>query len=428
MTDAPSATFDGLSALVASAELSCCELDETATVLHRWLGEHYAHEAIAITTNASGTPVSRWTSPAFELPPGFDWSSATVQDDLGRPVVIAGGDAASANATIVVVLTAAGARPCAWCEDALHGLARVLAGRIGCPSTGGDTDQVARAHAVAGERDRVTHELTDGFAQHLHGIVGALRAAGGSPHARMHAAAGVASRALVELREPRRPVWGQARRVDEAFGALERDLGDLARAAGIAFEPDLAGPHEQHLPDAVLDAACWITRAAMLNVVEHAGAARARIEWHLDADALVLAVADDGRGFDAEREAGEGIDAMRWRTETLDGTLDVESAPGWGTRVEARLGLLIDNGVQADESSSALVRTLGDRELDVLRLMALGHRNRDIAAELFLSQHTVKFHVGRIFEKLGVSTRAEAAAVAFAAGIDSRQPPAAAAA
>jgi hypothetical protein len=56
--------------------------------------------------------------------------------------------------------------------------------------------------------------------------------------------------------------------------------------------------------------------------------------------------------------------------------------------------------------------------------MAVGHRNRDIAAELVVSQHTVKFHVANIFEKLGVRTRAEVAAVAFAAGIHPRAAPA----
>ena len=94
----------------------------------------------------------------------------------------------------------------------------------------------------------------------------------------------------------------------------------------------------------------------------------------------------------------------------------------------ARLPLRVDNPAPADESASARVGTLSDRELAILRLLAVGHRNREIAAELFLSPHTVKFHVGNIFEKLGVRTRAEAAAVAFAAGLHPAPQPAAAAA
>jgi two-component system, NarL family, response regulator NreC len=50
---------------------------------------------------------------------------------------------------------------------------------------------------------------------------------------------------------------------------------------------------------------------------------------------------------------------------------------------------------------------LTDRELDVLRLIALGHTNNEIAQQLFLSVRTVETHRAHIQRKLGVSTRAE---------------------
>ncbi|GAA0360858.1 LuxR family transcriptional regulator [Microbispora corallina] len=55
---------------------------------------------------------------------------------------------------------------------------------------------------------------------------------------------------------------------------------------------------------------------------------------------------------------------------------------------------------------------LTPRELEVLRLVAAGRSNRDIAAELFISAKTVSVHVSNILPKLGVSTRGEAAAAA----------------
>ncbi len=53
------------------------------------------------------------------------------------------------------------------------------------------------------------------------------------------------------------------------------------------------------------------------------------------------------------------------------------------------------------------------REIDVLRLVASGRSNGEIAAALVISEHTVARHVQNIFGKLGVSTRTAAAAYAF---------------
>jgi DNA-binding NarL/FixJ family response regulator len=60
---------------------------------------------------------------------------------------------------------------------------------------------------------------------------------------------------------------------------------------------------------------------------------------------------------------------------------------------------------------------LTDRELEVLRLMADGKRNRDIAAALVVSEATVKTHVNNIFAKLGCRDRAEAIVRAMERGL-----------
>jgi DNA-binding NarL/FixJ family response regulator len=61
--------------------------------------------------------------------------------------------------------------------------------------------------------------------------------------------------------------------------------------------------------------------------------------------------------------------------------------------------------------------SLTDREIDVLRHIAGGNRNKDIAGQLFISEETVKVHVKHIMEKLGASDRTQAMAIGARRGI-----------
>jgi DNA-binding NarL/FixJ family response regulator len=61
----------------------------------------------------------------------------------------------------------------------------------------------------------------------------------------------------------------------------------------------------------------------------------------------------------------------------------------------------------------APVEDLSQRELDVLRLVADGATNREAAAQLFVSEATIKTHLLHIYEKLGVRDRAAAVGEAY---------------
>ncbi|MBV9380714.1 MAG: AAA family ATPase [Streptosporangiaceae bacterium] len=79
----------------------------------------------------------------------------------------------------------------------------------------------------------------------------------------------------------------------------------------------------------------------------------------------------------------------------------------------ARIPVGDDGGAQAGQQAAEPDRPgLTARELEVLRLVAAGRSNREIAAELFISAKTASVHVSNILAKLGVTSRGEAAAAA----------------
>ncbi len=86
-----------------------------------------------------------------------------------------------------------------------------------------------------------------------------------------------------------------------------------------------------------------VAQEALRNVQRHANATRAILSLHVEGDSAVLEVADDGTGFDladAEtRRPGMGLFAMRERLELVGGDATIDTAPGMGTTVRARVPL-----------------------------------------------------------------------------------------
>ena len=136
--------------------------------------------------------------------------------------------------------------------------------------------------------------------------------------------------------------------------------------------------------------------------------ATARTLWR-----VAEALAEAGRRDDAAQAWGSAVStANKLGAAPLRAALD-------GLRRRARL----DAGpvdARAAEDAPAMAPghgSLTERELEVLRLVALGKSNREIAAELFIAPKTASVHVSNILGKLGAASRTEAAAIAHRAGL-----------
>jgi DNA-binding CsgD family transcriptional regulator len=130
---------------------------------------------------------------------------------------------------------------------------------------------------------------------------------------------------------------------------------------------------------------------------------RLRVAWQIDGSLLRITVRDDG----PEVAGAVPALALTERLTLLGGHWEIDAVPGWGATITAALPLGI-----ADPPELRPLDRLNPREVEVLARISQGLRNRQIAEQLRISEHTVKFHVRNILDKLDVSSRGEAAALA----------------
>mgnify|MGYP001308339629 FL=1 len=85
--------------------------------------------------------------------------------------------------------------------------------------------------------------------------------------------------------------------------------------------------------------------------------------------------------------------------------------------LESQVAAKMMNRFRQPKTESAPHDELTEREMEVLRLIAQGKSNQEVADELFIGIKTVKFHVTNILAKLGVEDRTQAAIYAFKHGL-----------
>jgi NarL family two-component system response regulator LiaR len=189
---------------------------------------------------------------------------------------------------------------------------------------------------------------------------------------------------------------------------LEKDFQVVGAAQDGAEAVELAA---QKQPDLIL----MDLKMPIMNGIEATREIRTKFP---NIKILVLTTYDDDEWvFDAIRAGASGYllkDTPRQKiVEAIRGTMEGKSF------VDPAVAGKLLNQVASKQTQpqSILTDKLTERELDVLRLIAKGINNGEIANQLHLSEGTVRNHVSAILEKLGVSDRTQAAVIAIQHGL-----------
>jgi DNA-binding CsgD family transcriptional regulator len=161
---------------------------------------------------------------------------------------------------------------------------------------------------------------------------------------------------------------------------------------------------------------------------------------HLESLAALAGLAERfheaARLFGAAEAAREAQGLVRYATDRDQYHTDVERIRSALPAVDFRAAWDEGRALSLEQASSYCARGRGERrrasfgwgsltptELEVVRHVAQGLTNPEIARRLFVSRSTVKAHLAHIFAKVGVSTRAELAAQATQRGLSAQAPP-----
>ena len=181
--------------------------------------------------------------------------------------------------------------------------------------------------------------------------------------------------------------------------------GDIEVAGESADAEEAVEQVRTHRPDVLLLDIVLPGRSG-LEAIPDLGAASP------DTRILILSMQDDPSYVRRAFEAGANGYLLKDAADS-DLVQAVREVAGGHRYVHPSLGARLAAG-QAAAGSSA--EELSTREHEVLRLLALGHTNQEIAKMLFISVRTAETHRARIMQKLGLATRAEIVRYALEAG------------
>jgi DNA-binding CsgD family transcriptional regulator len=399
------------------------------------------HDALILVTPASAAaPVQIAAAPTLRAPlAAIEWSRIVAGARVARegtiervlvPDIIDGlvttaWSATSGGCTVWLVIGTRGRLEIGPAEGHAAGLVAILAAaRVRRTDDDPPAGTLAFSRAMSLERERVRAQLSSSHSATLSTLLHTLRGAndGGSrtAPAEVLEAITLASRALLDLEtlSERHDPFGRVV-LSKAFADAEAEVRRVVHAVRLRVLADLEAGATAQVPQAIAQAARYLSRAAALNATRHGDADKLRLLWRLTPEALIITVADNGPASDGKTAQLTRLGDVERRLAGLGAEIELDAHPQWGTTLTCRLPL---HDIAAPPESPAARRLdqLRDREREVLELMIAGLRNRDIAERLFISVRTVKYHVSNILQKLNVASRTEAIALAHSAGISAR--------
>jgi DNA-binding CsgD family transcriptional regulator len=409
--------LDSLHTVVSSSLL------EIAGGFSELLHPFIAHSALVIfTEDCTGRPQKKAGDPSIidevtlvELDTVRRGLTADDSDPWGQRAVIGGTERpitawlASTGALLVLTdpeLTVAGAADPEATFAVVGRLWQLVATSIRQQVAAADPAYLLDSRGASAERAKLIADLTDAHSTTLESLLAVLRSGAVTAEAARQTAIDLAASAMVSLRAVSDRDRSLAEDpVAQAVARLRDDLRPLVRFGDLDVQFVEPPANGRALPGEVAQAGRAIVRGAVLALVEQAGVSRVRVQWDCDGSNLLIQIRDDGAGnLTAD---SPGVSPLTGRVAALGGTFDVQATAGWGS--ELAVSLPLDAPLPA--LSPASEWGLSPREQGVLELVASGARNKAIAAELVISENTVKFHVANLLRKVGASTRAELASL-----------------
>ncbi len=202
--------------------------------------------------------------------------------------------------------------------------------------------------------------------------------------------------------------------VREGFGALLNAQEDISVVGSAADGNEVVDLVRRARPDVVL----MDIRMPLMNGLEATRAIHAMPGLEHPRVLILTTFDADEYVFSALRAGASGFLLKDSTAEDLVAAVRVVAAGEALLAPSITSKLIADYAARpAPRDTSAVLSPLTERELGVMRLVATGLSNAEIAGRLFLSEQTVKTHVSRVLGKLGLRDRTQIVVAAYESGL-----------